>query len=404
MAQVKISELTAKGSALQATDLLEISQLVGSAYVSKSVNGGDIIDAAQSGMQSELISGTNIKTINSSSILGSGDLLVGTVTSVGLTTDALGTDVSVSGSPITGSGSITLSIPTASALNTGKLSKTDWTTFNNKQDALVSGTNIKTINGNSLLGSGDLVISGGGGLTIGTTAITSGTIGRVLFQGTGNVLQQSSNLFWDNTNGRLGIGTASPSQTLHIIGTFRASGGTQTGAIYGAGTNFNLGSDAYIQCTGTTGKNSGLTINRFSTSEYASVDLITNASFVSGWSIQMVPTSTRLDVVDRNPADNVRMTFHNGGNIGIGTTTNAGYKLDVNGSSRFLDKVSIGSPTAASAVLEISSTIQGFLPPRMTTTQKNAISSPAAGLVVYDTTLNKLCVRTASTWETITSA
>jgi hypothetical protein len=56
-----------------------------------------------------------------------------------------------------------------------------------------------------------------------------------------------------------------------------------------------------------------------------------------------------------------------------------------------------------SAVLEASSTTQGFLPPRMTTTEKNAISSPAAGLVVYDTTLNKLCVRTASTWETITS-
>lgn len=33
----------------------------------------------------------------------------------------------------------------------------------NKQDKLVSGTNIKTINGNSLLGSGDIVISGGGG-------------------------------------------------------------------------------------------------------------------------------------------------------------------------------------------------------------------------------------------------
>jgi hypothetical protein len=39
----------------------------------------------------------------------------------------------------------------------------------------------------------------------------------------------------------------------------------------------------------------------------------------------------------------------------------------------------------------------------MTTTEKNAIATPAAGLVVYDSTLNKLCVRTASAWETITS-
>jgi len=59
--------------------------------------------------------------------------------------------------------------------------------------------------------------------------------------------------------------------------------------------------------------------------------------------------------------------------------------------------------TAASAILNVTSTTQGVLFPRMTTAQKNAISSPAAGLVVYDTTLNKLCVRTASAWETITS-
>ena len=39
--------------------------------------------------------------------------------------------------------------------------KTTWT---NKQDALVSGTNIKTINGNSLLGSGDITVGGGSGL------------------------------------------------------------------------------------------------------------------------------------------------------------------------------------------------------------------------------------------------
>jgi len=56
----------------------------------------------------------------------------------------------------------------------------------------------------------------------------------------------------------------------------------------------------------------------------------------------------------------------------------------------------------ASAILQADSTTKGFLPPRMTTTQKNAIATPAAGLVVYDTTLNKLCVYTTA-WETITS-
>lgn len=66
-------------------------------------------------------------------------------------------------------------------------------------------------------------------------------------------------------------------------------------------------------------------------------------------------------------------------------------------------EIYVGSGTInASAAIEADSTTQGFLPPRMTTAQKNAIAAPAAGLVVYDTTLNKLCVYTTA-WETITS-
>ena len=52
----------------------------------------------------------------------------------------------------------TFNLPTASATNRGALSSANWSTFNGKQDALVSGTNIKTINGNSVLGSGNLLI------------------------------------------------------------------------------------------------------------------------------------------------------------------------------------------------------------------------------------------------------
>jgi len=43
------------------------------------------------------------------------------------------------------------------------------------------------------------------------------------------------------------------------------------------------------------------------------------------------------------------------------------------------------SSKATSAVLQADSTSKGFLPPRMTKTQRNAISSPATGLVVYQT-------------------
>jgi hypothetical protein len=66
---------------------------------------------------------------------------------------------------------------------------------------------------------------GDSGLDIGTTPITSGTVGRILFQGAGNVTQQDSNLFWDNTNKRLGIG-ATPSTSVRL--DVRAQGALST--------------------------------------------------------------------------------------------------------------------------------------------------------------------------------
>jgi len=56
-----------------------------------------------------------------------------------------------------------------------------------------------------------------------------------------------------------------------------------------------------------------------------------------------------------------------------------------------------------SAIFELRSTTKGFLPPVMTTTQKNAISSPATGLVIFDSTLGKLCVYGGASWQTVTS-
>jgi hypothetical protein len=92
------------------------------------------------------------------------------------------------------------------------------------------------------------------------------------------------------------------------------------------------------------------------------------------------------------------------GVLNIGSTTLAGFQLDVNGTARMQSTLKVGAATTqnASSVLDIESTTQGFLPPRMTTTQKNAITSPATGLIVFDTTLGKLCVF-STTWQTITS-
>jgi hypothetical protein len=65
--------------------------------------------------------------------------------------------------------------------------------------------------------------------------------------------------------------------------------------------------------------------------------------------------------------------------------------------------VSIGSSSNFNdaTILALTSTTKGFLPPRMTTTQKNAIASPTAGLMVYDTTLNLISVYNGTTWITL---
>jgi hypothetical protein len=68
------------------------------------------------------------------------------------------------------------------------------------------------------------------GLTVNSTAITSGTAGRVFFQNASNQLSQSANLFWDNTNNRLGINTATPTVALDIVGSVKIDNTAFTGA------------------------------------------------------------------------------------------------------------------------------------------------------------------------------
>jgi hypothetical protein len=57
----------------------------------------------------------------------------------------------------------------------------------------------------------------------------------------------------------------------------------------------------------------------------------------------------------------------------------------------------------SSSVLKLDSTTKGFTPPRMTSAQKNSISSPQEGTIVFDTALKKMCMYGATGWETITS-
>ncbi|MCA9101557.1 MAG: hypothetical protein KDA63_10420, partial [Planctomycetales bacterium] len=66
--------------------------------------------------------------------------------------------------------------------------------------------------------------------------------------------------------------------------------------------------------------------------------------------------------------------------------------------------VGIGTPTPnATALLDLASTTRGLLLPRMTTAQRDAIASPAAGLVIFNTTANSLELRNSTAWVALGS-
>ena len=70
-------------------------------------------------------------------------------------------------------------------------------------------------------------------------------------------------------------------------------------------------------------------------------------------------------------------------------------------SSAMFAQVGINTDNSApdpSAMLDVKSTSKGFLPPRMTTAQRDLISSPAAGLTIYNTTKNCNETYNGSTW------
>ena len=55
----------------------------------------------------------------------------------------------------------------------------------------------------------------------------------------------------------------------------------------------------------------------------------------------------------------------------------------------------------ASSILELRSTSAGFLPPRMTTAQRNAISLAATGLLIYNTDSDQLNYYNGSIWQIV---
>jgi hypothetical protein len=189
----------------------------------------------------------------------------------------------------------TFNLPTASATNRGALSSADWTTFNNKQNALtnpITGTGttnyLPKFTGASALGNSIIQESGNAiGLNV-TPSAWSGPISNALEGANG---------------GAIAFGFSSLPALFLVSNTFYN------------GSNFVYKSNGF-----------------------AALYSINNNVGSHSWST--AASGTAGGVVTLNE----RMQITEAGNVLIGTTTDAGYKLDVNGTARLSGELLISTP------------------------------------------------------------
>jgi hypothetical protein len=195
-----------------------------------------------------------------------------------------------------------------------------------------------------------------------------------------------------NTTGGSNAFFGQSSGLLNTTGGANSFFGTSSGAgnTTGIGNSFFGENAALNNTTGSQNSFFGRNAGRF-ISDGTTANTIANDSVFIGAATRANANNQTNQIVIGNSA------------IGLGSnTTVLGNTSTTFG--RWYGSLLLGTTTnAASSILTMESTTQGFLPPRMTTTQKNAIASPATGLVVYDNTLNKLSVFTGLVWETVTS-
>ena len=288
----------------------------------------------------------------------------------------------------------------------------------------------------------------------------TGAATRVAFWSSGSAISSSNALNWDNTNGYLGINTASPVAQFQVRGNAVAGNNVARFETQGLVNLFTLSEEGKITAfapqinalSGTT------EINKFTSSFAASsagsgsfrplsiAYTINNVAGQTGTAtgIFLSATATALGGMTHNLIDmqlgavsvfkvnqygacgtyfldlagnnqNKGLYMPAGSNASILSNFNSVQLQAYDGiayvTGLFMSGGGVGEirtnigPVAAvaSARLQVDSTTKGFLPPRMTTLQRDAILTPAAGLVVYDTTLGKLAVRTGFGWETVTS-
>jgi hypothetical protein len=180
--------------------------------------------------------------------------------------------------------------------------------------------------------------------------------------------------------GNVGIGTTSPTQKLSVLGNTDL--GNEATNVTAGGYTTRISGASLLSGALYYGSYGNLILN--SNAEYTASSrrfLFTNAldgtkfAIVRSASATTDPSFAADGVLSSGIADFV---INNTGSIGMGATA-----------------------PVASAKLQIDSTSQGVLVPRMTTTQINAIGSPANGLIAYNTTLAVLCFYDGTGWKKV---
>ena len=221
-----------------------------------------------------------------------------------------------------------------------------------------------------------------------------------------------------DSSGNVGIGATSPSAKLHsyatsgtttTLGRFEAAIGSYTGTSLIAANTLSASSTYNLfSCITDSDGDAGGPFTQFLVRGDGNVGIGTSSpGYVLDVNKNSATNSIRIGSYQDTSKQWLLDNTNGGFTINGSGATSSTFMVNVSGSERMrIDSsgnVGIGATANASAILDAQSTTKGVRFPNMTTTQKNAVSSPAAGLVVFDTTLAKLCVYSGAAWQTITS-
>jgi hypothetical protein len=238
-----------------------------------------------------------------------------------------------------------------------------------------------------------------------TNTVIGVDAGGYISTGTNNTIfgyNANRNQFTTNNAVSIGSGATASNNLSVAIGTGSSCSGGTAVAINGTASGTNS-----ISINGIASANGAIAIGR--TSAAAGINQIVVGLGTSGggaYTTYMgVAATSRTHLygsltMGTDTTSSGRLTVRGRGNT---STTKTAVFEDSGGSDIMVVQdngvvgIGVTSPDA-SAKLEISSTTQGVLFPRMTTTQRDLISTPADGLVIYNTTDNKLQVRAAGAW------